>query len=102
MNKLIKEEMLTLEGQLNNKVDKNDVNAIMTEHDAGDKTHMMEVISTMAKRLERSIGQRLEKYERQSGGPGGGNSPYGFGDSRNPGYRSTSPPLSATGSSMGG
>merc|ERR1712183_1138120 len=34
MNKLIKEEMLTLEGQLNNKVDKNDVNAIMTQHDA--------------------------------------------------------------------
>lgn len=101
MNKLIKEEMLTLEGRLNNKVDKNDVNAIMTEHDAGDKSQMMEVISTMAKKLERSIGQRLAKYEGQSGGPGG-NSPYGFGDSRNPNYRSTSPPLSATGSSMGG
>ena len=27
--------MLTLEGQLNQKGDKNDVNAIMTQHDAG-------------------------------------------------------------------
>lgn len=102
MNKLIKEEMLTLEGQLNNKVDKNDVNAIMTQHDAGDKSQMMEVITTMAKRLERSIGRRLEKYEQQSGGNaayGGG----GYGDQKNPAFtRATSPSLTATGNTIGG